>query len=143
MALFRDMTCGLPPGHNPGATASLRDLAESHALWGWHPPQDVRERHPTWSESAAAAFAEAAAYLPHLFDLGPVEGRKAVDEVQSGDIAKPAVDEEWVTVAGGPTGSVRTRIVRPADTTGSTLPVAIYLHGAGCAFGNAHTRGGR
>ncbi|MFF9242570.1 alpha/beta hydrolase [Streptomyces sp. NPDC014801] len=89
-------------------------------------------------EPAAAAFAEATANPPYLFDLTPAEGRKAVDEVQSGEIAKPAVDEEWVTVQGGPTGSVRARIVRPAGATG-TLPVILYIHGAGWVFGNAHT----
>ncbi|PWI13184.1 esterase [Streptomyces sp. Act143] len=89
-------------------------------------------------EPAAQAFAEATANPPYLFDLGPAEGRKAVDEVQSGDIAKPAVDEEWITVDGGPTGSVRARIVKPAGATG-TLPVILYLHGAGWVFGNAHT----
>ncbi|MFK0115195.1 alpha/beta hydrolase [Streptomyces sp. NPDC090994] len=89
-------------------------------------------------ESAAAAFAEATANPPYLFDLPPAEGRKAVDEVQSGDIAKPAVDEEWITVEGGPTGSVRARIVRPAGA-GGTLPVILYIHGAGWVFGNAHT----
>jgi len=89
-------------------------------------------------EAAAQAFAEATANPPYLFDLGPVEGRKTVDEVQSGEITKPAVDEEWVTVQGGPTGTVRTRIVKPAGATGP-LPVVIYLHGAGWVFGNAHT----
>ncbi|MDX3310076.1 alpha/beta hydrolase [Streptomyces sp. NPDC054884] len=89
-------------------------------------------------EPQAAAFAEATADPPYLFDLGPAEGRKAVDEVQSGEIAKPAVDEEWVTVAGGPTGSVRARIVRPAGVAG-VLPVVLYIHGAGWVFGNAHT----
>ncbi|ANB05106.1 esterase [Streptomyces ambofaciens] len=89
-------------------------------------------------EPAAAAFAEATARPPYLFELPPSEGRKAVDEVQSGDIALPAVDEEWVTVTGGPTGSVRTRIVRPAGAEG-TLPVVLYIHGAGWVFGNAHT----
>lgn len=89
-------------------------------------------------EPAAQAFAEATANPPYLFDLGPVEGRKAVDEVQSGDIAEPEVDEEWITVAGGPTGSVRARVVRPAGATG-TLPVVLYIHGAGWVFGNAHT----
>ncbi|MEU5324393.1 esterase, partial [Streptomyces sp. NPDC021056] len=69
-------------------------------------------------EPAAAAFAEATANPPYLFDLGPVEGRKAVDEVQSGEITKPAIDEEWITVSGGPTGSVRARIVRPAGADG-------------------------
>ncbi|MFF0223401.1 alpha/beta hydrolase [Streptomyces sp. NPDC004629] len=89
-------------------------------------------------EPAAAAFAEATANPPYLFDLPPAEGRKAVDEVQSGEIDKPAVDEEWTTVTGGPTGSVRVRIVRPAGATG-TLPVILYIHGAGWVFGNAHT----
>ncbi|OQQ13334.1 esterase [Streptomyces sp. M41(2017)] len=89
-------------------------------------------------EPAAAAFAEATARPPYLFDLAPAEGRKAVDEVQGGDIAKPAVDEEWITVSGGPTGSVRVRIVKPAGAT-DTLPVILYIHGAGWVFGNAHT----
>ena len=90
-------------------------------------------------ETAAAEFAAATAQPPFLFDLAPAEGRKAVDEVQSGDgVAKPAVAEEWVTVSGGPTGSVRARIVRPAGATG-VLPVVLYIHGAGWVFGNAHT----
>ena len=100
----------------------------------------MTEKTPTAPvlEQAAAEFAAATANPPYLFDLGPVEGRKAVDEVQSGDVAKPAVDEEWVTVTGGPTGSVRARIVRPAGASG-TLPVILYIHGAGWVFGNAHT----
>ncbi|WLW57086.1 alpha/beta hydrolase [Streptomyces sp. YU58] len=89
-------------------------------------------------EPAAQAFVEATANPPYLFDLPPAEGRKTVDEVQAGDIAKPEVDEEWITVPGGPTGQVRTRIVRPAGTHGP-LPVILYLHGAGWVFGNAHT----
>ncbi|MFF3400770.1 alpha/beta hydrolase [Streptomyces sp. NPDC002659] len=89
-------------------------------------------------EPAAAAFAGATANPPFLFELAPGEGRKAVDEVQSAKIAKPDVDEEWVTVQGGPTGTVRARIVRPVDATG-TLPVILYIHGAGWVFGNAHT----
>ena len=89
-------------------------------------------------EPAAAAFAEANANPPYLPDLGPVDGRRTVDEVQSGQIAKPEIDEEWVTVAGGPTGSVRARIVRPKNAAGR-LPVVVYIHGAGWVFGNAHT----
>ncbi|UUU25601.1 alpha/beta hydrolase [Streptomyces sp. DSM 40750] len=89
-------------------------------------------------EPAAAAFAEATANPPFLFELPPTEGRKAVDEVQSGEIEKPEIDEEWITVSGGPTGSVRARIVKPAGTEG-ILPVILYIHGAGWVFGNAHT----
>ncbi|MFJ8575703.1 alpha/beta hydrolase [[Kitasatospora] papulosa] len=101
-------------------------------------PEDVARTSPVL-EPAAAAFAEATANPPYLFELAPADGRKAVDEVQSGDgVAKPEIDEEWITVKGGPTGDVRARIVKPAGATG-TLPVILYIHGAGWVFGNAHT----
>ncbi|QMU77950.1 alpha/beta hydrolase [Streptacidiphilus sp. PB12-B1b] len=100
-------------------------------------PEDYTPTAPVL-ETAAAEFAAATAKPPYLFDLGPEEGRKTVDEVQSGDIAKPETDEEWITVQGGPTGSVRTRLVRPKGATGP-LPVVLYIHGAGWVFGNAHT----
>lgn len=93
---------------------------------------------PVVLEPQAAEFAAATANPPYLYDLGPVEGRKVVDDVQAGEVAKPAIEEEWVTVEGGPTGSVRVRIVRPDQTTG-VLPVIVYIHGAGWVFGNAHT----
>lgn len=89
-------------------------------------------------EPAATAFAQATANPPYLFDLAPAEGRKAVDEVQSGDVQKPDVAEEWITVSGGPTGSVRARIVKPVDAEGP-LPVILYIHGAGWVFGSALT----
>ncbi|MCP2168643.1 alpha/beta hydrolase [Goodfellowiella coeruleoviolacea] len=89
-------------------------------------------------EPAAQAFADANANPPYLSDLGPVQGREVVDQVQSGEIAKPEVDDEWITVSGGPTGEVRVRIVRPAGSVG-VLPVILYIHGAGWVFGNAHT----
>lgn len=89
-------------------------------------------------EPAAQAFADATATPPFLPELGPVEGRKVVDETQAGEIAKPPVDDEWLTVQGGPTGEVRVRLVRPQGATGP-LPVILYIHGAGWVFGNAHT----
>ncbi|AHH93964.1 alpha/beta hydrolase [Kutzneria albida] len=84
-------------------------------------------------EQAAQEFVEATANPPYLFDLGPEQGRKAVDEVQAGDVDKPAVDVEDLVADGVPV-----RIVRPQGTTGP-LPVIVYLHGAGWVFGNAHT----
>ena len=89
-------------------------------------------------EPAAQAFAEATSDPPHLFQLPPEQGRAALDDLQSSDIFKPEVHEEWSSVEGGPTGSVKIRIVRPPHTTG-TLPVILYIHGAGWVFGNAHT----
>ena len=84
-------------------------------------------------EPAALAFAEANDNPPYLFDLGPEEGRKILDQVQSGPIDKAAADIEDTTV-----GDVPVRIVRPAGTTG-VLPVIVYIHGAGWVFGDALT----
>ncbi|MFJ8129835.1 alpha/beta hydrolase [Streptomyces hydrogenans] len=89
-------------------------------------------------EPEALAFAEATANPPYLFELDPVEGRRVVDEVQSGGAELPVIDEEWITVRGGPTGSVRARVVRPPGSTGP-LPVILYIHGSGWVFGNART----
>jgi acetyl esterase/lipase len=89
-------------------------------------------------EPAAQEFADATANPPYLFDLGPVEGRKTVDQVQAGNIEKPDVDVEDSTIPGGPSGQVSIRILRPTGATGR-LPVILYTHGAGWVFGDAHT----
>ncbi|MDL5156020.1 alpha/beta hydrolase [Actinomycetospora termitidis] len=90
-------------------------------------------------EQAAQDFADATAKPPFLYDLGPVEGRKAVDDVQNGQgVERPDADITDLTIPGGPTGEVSIRIVRPAGVTG-TLPALLYTHGAGWVFGNAHT----
>lgn len=89
-------------------------------------------------EQAAREFVDATSEPPFLYQLPPEEGRKAVDSVQDTPIAKPEIDEEWITVAGGPTGSVPVRIVKPKDAEG-VLPVIVYTHGAGWVFGDAHT----
>ncbi|MEA2192052.1 MAG: acetyl esterase [Solirubrobacteraceae bacterium] len=93
---------------------------------------------PVVLEPAAEEFARATAAPPYLFDLGPVEGRKTVDEVQSGAVDKPDVAIEDTTVPGGPSGEVSIRILRPKGAVGE-LPVLLYTHGAGWVFGNAHT----
>ncbi|MEU3910168.1 alpha/beta hydrolase [Streptomyces sp. NPDC029721] len=90
-------------------------------------------------EAAAQAFADATAKPPFLYEIPVAEGRRAVEGVQSGEgVDLPPVDEEWIVVPGGPTGQVRTRIVRPHGATG-TLPVILYVHGAGWVFGDART----
>ncbi|MFD6415173.1 alpha/beta hydrolase [Streptomyces sp. NPDC060194] len=86
-------------------------------------------------EPAAQAFADATAEPPYLYEIPVPDGRKAVDDVQSGDgVALPDVDEEWITVD----GDIRTRVVRPRGVAGP-LPVVLYIHGAGWVFGNART----
>lgn len=51
-------------------------------------------------EPAAQEFVDATSEPPYLYQLPPEEGRKAVDAVQDSPIDKPAIDEEWITVAG-------------------------------------------
>lgn len=89
-------------------------------------------------EPAAQEFAAIAAEPPYLFELGPDRGREKLNEIQAGDVAKPDVDIQDLVVLGGPTGQVPIRIVQPLAGEG-TLPVILYLHGAGWVFGNSHT----
>ncbi|PXW28776.1 UNVERIFIED_CONTAM: acetyl esterase/lipase [Williamsia faeni] len=89
-------------------------------------------------ETAALEFAEATANPPYLYEMSPDEGRTTVDGVQDSPIDKPDVDDKWITVDGGPTGTVKVRIVKPKNAPDS-LPVIVYTHGAGWVFGDAHT----
>ncbi|MFF8837580.1 alpha/beta hydrolase [Streptomyces sp. NPDC015130] len=90
-------------------------------------------------EPAAQAFADATAAPPYLYQIPVADGRNAVDGVQNGEgVPLADVDEEWITVHGGPAGDVRARVVRPRGATGP-LPAILYIHGAGWVFGNAHT----
>ncbi|MFI7221358.1 alpha/beta hydrolase [Micromonospora maritima] len=82
-------------------------------------------------EAAAQAFADATANPPYLFDLGPIDGRKAVDDVQSPLIDVPGTTKETFT-------EPALTIFRPDGATGP-LPVVLYIHGAGWVFGNNHT----
>jgi acetyl esterase/lipase len=89
-------------------------------------------------EPSAQAFAEATSKPPFLADLGPDEGRRTVDDAQSGAVEMPAADVSALVIPGGPTGSVPVRIVRPAGVR-DKLPVVVYTHGAGWVFGNFET----
>jgi acetyl esterase/lipase len=88
-------------------------------------------------EPAAAAFADATAQPPFLYELGPEGARKVLDDVQAAPIAKPDVSETWITIPAD-VGDVRVRIVKPVDATG-VLPVVLYMHGGGWVLGNAGT----
>ncbi len=58
--------------------------------------------------------------------------------MQSEPVHKETVDMQDLTIAGGPSGEVSVRILRPKNSP-PTLPVILYIHGAGWVFGNAHT----
>ncbi len=88
-------------------------------------------------EPAAQAFADAAAQPPPLYERGVEGARQLLDDVQSAPIAKPDVDETWITVT-APVGDVKVRVLKPLGATG-TLPVVLYVHGGGWILGNAGT----
>jgi acetyl esterase len=89
-------------------------------------------------DPAAQAFADANATAPFLFELGPEQGRKVLDGVQSGPIAKPGADIDDRRIPGGPHGEVAIRIVRPPGVI-RALPTILFLHGAGWVFGDTVT----
>src|SRR6266567_2888355 len=89
-------------------------------------------------EPEAQEFSVAAANPPFLFNLGPQRGRIALDEAQSGQVSKLPVDIEDLTIADGPSEQVALRILRPQHAP-STLPVIVYIHGAGWVFGSKQT----
>jgi len=88
-------------------------------------------------ETAAQEFSDAAAKPPFLYELAPDAARKVLDDIQAAPIAKPQVDDEWITVPAD-VGEVRVRIVKPVGATGE-LPAILYMHGGGWVLGNAGT----
>jgi acetyl esterase len=90
-------------------------------------------------EAPAQAFADANSKPPFLFQLAPAEGRQIAVKVQTDpEPALAPADIEDLTIDGGPTGSVRVRVIRPAGATG-VLPVIVYVHGLGWVFGGPVT----
>ena len=58
--------------------------------------------------------------------------------MQRSPIDKPDVDIEDITIAGGPQSQIAVRVIKPAGATG-TLPVILYIHGAGWVLGSPQT----
>jgi acetyl esterase len=88
-------------------------------------------------EPAAQEIADATSKPPFLYELGPDGARKVLDDIQAAPVAKPEVDERWVTVP-AEVGDVDVRIVKPVGATGP-LPTVLYVHGGGWVLGNAGT----
>lgn len=91
-----------------------------------------------WLEPEAQAFAYAAAKPPFLFTLSPERGRLALEEAQAGQVGKLPVDIEDLAIDNGPSGQVTLHILRPQNAL-ATLPVIVYIHGAGWVFGSIQT----
>jgi acetyl esterase len=76
---------------------------------------------------------------PALYELSPQDARQVLRDVQASvPVAAPAADIEDRTIAGGPTGQVTVRIVRPAGVDG-TLPLLLHCHGGGWILGDRFT----
>lgn len=88
-------------------------------------------------EPPAQAFLDqlAAAGGPPIYTLPVDEARAIFAGLQVTTIDKLPVDIEDRTIAGGPHGDVSIRILRPQNAP-ATLPVVLYIHGAGWVFGN-------
>lgn len=93
--------------------------------------------HEHTLEPAAQAFADATSQPPFLYELGPDAARKVLDDVQAAPIAKPDVDDTWITVPAD-VGDVAVRIVTPVGAP-AALPAVLYVHGGGWILGNAGT----
>ncbi|OCS82803.1 alpha/beta hydrolase [Caryophanon tenue] len=89
-------------------------------------------------EPAAQAFANENEAPPYLYELPVEEGRKTVDDAQSGDVEKYDVSKEVVKGIQTPSGTVDVTLYKPINA-GKSLPVMIYAHGGGWVFGNEHT----
>jgi len=89
-------------------------------------------------EPAAQEFADATSTPPFIYELSPDNAREVLEDVQRSAIDKPDVDIEELTISGGPHGQIAVRLIKPAGIAG-TLPVILYIHGAGWVLGSPQT----
>ncbi|MDT4956375.1 MAG: acetyl esterase, partial [Pseudonocardiales bacterium] len=89
-------------------------------------------------ETAAQDFSDATSKPPFIYELSPDKARAVLEDVQRSPIDKPDVEIEGTTIEGGPHGQIAVRLIKPASATG-TLPVILYVHGAGWVLGSPQT----
>lgn len=89
-------------------------------------------------EPAAQDFSDGTSTPPFIYQLAPDEAREVLEGVQRSPIDKPDVDVEDIMITGGPHGQIAVRLIKPAGVTG-TLPVILYIHGAGWVLGSPAT----
>jgi acetyl esterase len=81
----------------------------------------------------------AAASSPPLYELSPEEARQVLRSIQASVPVELAPAEiEDASIAGGPTGQVSIRIIRPSKATGA-LPMIFHTHGGGWILGDKDT----
>jgi len=89
-------------------------------------------------EPEAAAFTEAAAQPPFLYQLGPEKGRLGLNALQAAPESELPVEVEDRAITCDPRGKVSVRLIRPRNATAS-LAAVLYIHGGGWVFGNHDT----
>lgn len=77
---------------------------------------------------------------PPIYTLAPADARQVLVGAQSGPIELLPARIEDRTLAVGPTGQTRIRIIRPEGAT-AVLPVVMYFHGGGWMLGDTQTHG--
>ncbi|WP_436527268.1 alpha/beta hydrolase [Actinoplanes sp. HUAS TT8] len=89
-------------------------------------------------EPAAEQFARDS---EHPFDGDPARMRKVLEAAQTRDgVPLPEAAIEELTIAGGPSGRVRIRLVRPLTSQNQDqIPAILYAHGGGWVVGDATT----
>src|SRR3954471_21368699 len=89
-------------------------------------------------ESAAQEFADATSTPPFIYELSPADAREVLEGVQGSPIDKPDIEIEDITIPGGPHGDIAVRLLKPVGSA-ATLPVILYIHGAGWVLGSPET----
>lgn len=89
-------------------------------------------------EPAAAAFSDANANPPFIYQLPPPEGRKLLDKVQDFPVDKAPCTIRDETMQAGEYGQINVRTIIPENARGQ-LDIIYYIHGAGWVFGDVHT----
>jgi acetyl esterase len=98
----------------------------------------VPHRNGVVLEPQAQQFANATSRPPFIHQMTPDRAREALEDVQRIRIDKPEVDIEEFSIPGGPHGQIAVRLIKPCGVT-DTLPVLLYLHGAGWVLGSPQT----
>jgi acetyl esterase/lipase len=91
-------------------------------------------------EVAARQFADLVNSRSSVVVVGVRDARQALDELQRGEVAGPAVDVFDSVVSAGPSTRVPVRVVRPKGVT-ELLPAVLYMHGGGWVLGGTESHG--
>ncbi|SHN43354.1 alpha/beta hydrolase [Cryptosporangium aurantiacum] len=99
---------------------------------------EARRRPSVVLDPAVRDLIRASAHPPYLDEIGPVDGRRALEEAQGRAPDDPRVDAQFLVAPVGPSGLVGFWLFRPVEVA-ETPGVVVYLHGGKWMLGDAHT----